>query len=402
MSSSEQPHIDHGERPAPLAGLRVLDFTMIMAGPYCARLLADAGADVIKVEAPGGERGRGHSTAHDLRTAYWASLNCGKRSIVLDLKNPEGAALARRLAATVDVVLENFRPGVMKRLGLGYEALSAENPRLVYCCISGFGQIGPNASKPAYAPVIHAASGLDMAQMRYQNNAARPANTGTFMADILGGMNALAGVQSALLQRARTGRGQMVDVALLDSVLSMLVFECQEAQFPPTGQRRHVYTPVRAEDGFVIVAPITQKNFENLARTLGKPQWLRDDRFATSVQREENWDLLMSFVEEWTQSRSGLECEEQLMAAGVPCSRYLTVREALKDPQLAARGTLAAIGGSMGEFQVINPAFRMSGSRVEARDLVSQPGQHTDEVLREILRCDGSEVERLRAAGALG
>src|SRR5438445_2096401 len=208
------------KRPAarPLEGIRVLDFSMMMAGPFCTRLLADLGAEVIKIEAPSGDLIRGRPPVREGRSTYFAQLNAGKRSLVLDLKNPEAVAVARELATSCDVVMENFRPGVMKRFGLGFETLSADNRRLIYCAISGYGQTGPSADKASYAPIIHAASGYDLAHLRYQKDHDRPARTGIFMADVLAGVYAFGAIQTALFHRERSGAGQFIDVALMARV----------------------------------------------------------------------------------------------------------------------------------------------------------------------------------------
>lgn len=387
-------------RAGPLDGLKILDFTIMMAGPLCTRLLADVGAEVIKVEAPEGDHIRTRPPLRDGHSAYFGQLNCGKRSIALDLKQPDAVAVARRLAARADVVIENFRPGVMKRLGLDHDTLKADNPGLVYCAISGFGQTGPAASKPAYAPVIHAASGFDLANLYYQDGQERPAKTGIFIADVLGGVYAFGAIQSALLERQRTGRGQSIDVSLMDCMLNMMVYECQEAQFP-SERRRPLYKPLFAKDGYVIVAPVSQNNFERLTDAVGHPEWKADPRFATIGAREQNWDLLMSLVETWTRERPALECETILMAAGIPTSRYLTVGQALQDPHLAARGSLAHIDDGAGRFTVPNAPFRFSGGGVGARPFVAALGGDGPDILRRLLGCSDGEIDALQRSGAL-
>lgn len=187
-----------------LAGVQVLDFTIVMSGPMCTRMLADAGADVVKVEPPEGDVARQRGPLRGGISAYYGSLNCGKRSLVLDLSQAEGRRIARELAARCDVLVENFRPGVMQRLGLDYAALAAINPRLVYASISGYGQTGPRAALPAYAPVIHAASGCDLANAEYQRDSSRPPNNGIFIADVLGASYAFGAIQLALLERERS------------------------------------------------------------------------------------------------------------------------------------------------------------------------------------------------------
>lgn len=388
-----------------LAGLQVLDFTIVMSGPMCTRMLADAGADVIKVEPPDGDvvrqrppivgkEGGGIST-------YYASMNCGKRSVVLDLQSETGRRLAQELAAKADVVVENFRPGVMKRLGLDYETLSRSNPRLVYASISGFGQTGPKAQAPAYAPVIHAASGYELAYNEYQRGGTRPANNGIFIADVLGASHAFGAIQLALYERERSGCGQYIDVSLMDSVLGMLIYEMQAAQFPPD-RPRQVYEPVKANDGFVMVAAVTQKNLEVLFDVIGYPQGKTDPRFATVATKEANWPALLTLIEGWTSQRSGGECEAVLMKAGVPCSRYRTVAEAMADPQLAARGTLATLGQGDGRFQVANAPYKLSATPTAARSRLAGLGADSAQVMQQVLGLSAGEVAELQAQGVLG
>ena len=347
----------------PLAGIRVVDFTSMIAGPYCTRLLADCGAEVVKVEEPNGDHMRSRPPLRDGHSTYFGHLNAGKQSVALDLKSEEGRDSARLLVAASDVVVENFRPGVMKRLGLDCATLSASKPDLVYCSISGFGQTGPRAEQPAYAPVVHAASGFDHTQFTYQDGQDRPAKTGIFVADVLAAVYAFGAIQTALVGRLRHGNGQFIDVALMDSMINLLVFECQEAQFP-SKERRPLYVPMRARDGFVIVAPVNQRNFEQLADAVGCPEWKTDPRFATVAARTAHWDALMSAIENWTATRAARDCEEMLMAAGVPCSRYLSVAEAMADPQLSARGSLATVTDGAGSFLVPNPPFRFGDGSV--------------------------------------
>ena len=347
----------------PLAGIRVVDFTSMIAGPYCTRLLADCGAEVVKVEEPNGDHMRSRPPLRDGHSTYFGHLNAGKKSVALDLKSEEGRDSARLLVAASDVVVENFRPGVMKRLGLDCATLSASKPDLVYCSISGFGQTGPRAEQPAYAPVVHAASGFDHTQFTYQDGQDRPAKTGIFVADVLAAVYAFGAIQTALVGRLRHGNGQFIDVALMDSMINLLVFECQEAQFP-SKERRPLYVPMRASDGFVIVAPVNQRNFEQLAEAVGRPEWKSDPRFATVAARSAHWDALMAAIETWTSLRPARQCEDLLMAAGVPCSRYLSVAEAMADPQLVARGSLATVNDGAGSFLVPNPPFRFGDGSV--------------------------------------
>jgi crotonobetainyl-CoA:carnitine CoA-transferase CaiB-like acyl-CoA transferase len=388
-------------RQDALAGLKVVDFTIVMSGPMCTRMFADAGADVIKIEPPDGDVVRQRPPRRGGISTYFAAMNCGKRSVVLDLQTQEGRELARELATQADVVVENFRPGVMKRLGLDYEALSAANPRLVYASISGFGQTGPKAKAPAYAPVIHAASGYEAAYTEYQRGSPRPSNNGIFIADVLGASNAFGALMLALYERERSGRGQFIDVSLMDSVLGMLIYEMQAAQFPPE-RPRQVYEPVQANDGFVMVAAVTQKNLDVLFDVIGYPQGKSDPRFATVATKEANWPALLELIENWTRQRSGEECEAILMKAGVPCSRYRSVAEAMRDPQVVERGTLARLGEGEDSFLVANAPYRLSATPTSARPRLPGLGEHSTEVLREVLGLSPRRIDELSTKGVLG
>lgn len=335
---------DDGKRvmAGALDGVRVLDFTSVMAGPFATRMLADLGAEVIKVESLEGDQVRARPPKRDGHSAYFGNLNAGKQSIACNLKSPEIIDLIKQLVATCDVLVENFRPGVMARFGLDFAALAAINSRLIYCSISGYGQTGPKALFPAYAPVIHAASGFDMVNLRYQDGADRPATSGIFIADVLGGTHAFGAIQAALYQRERTGQGQHIDLSMLEAMVGMLVFETQEAQFPGDA-RRPLYTPLKTNDGFIMVAPTSPRNFEQLSDAVGHPEWRDDPRFLTNADRNANWATLLALTEEWTLERSAADAEAILSRHGVPCARYREIGELLDDPQLAARGAFAQV-----------------------------------------------------------
>ena len=384
-----------------LAGLCVLDFTSMIAGPYAARLLADVGAEVIKIESPEGDDMRQRPPLRNGHGTYFGQLNAGKQSLTLDLKNPEGVLLVKRMVEKADVVVENFRPGVMRRLGLDYAALATINPRLVYCSISGYGQNGPDADKPAYAPVVHAGSGFDRALMRYAGDRDRPAAGAVFMADVLGGIYAFSGIQTALLQRVRTGLGQQIDVALMDCMLNLLVYELQEAQFPVPG-KRHTYGPIRAADTDLLIAPITQRNFVALCEAIGEPELVQDARFAAVAARSRHWQDLMAIVEAWAATRSARECVQVFEAAGVPCSLYADPADALTNPHLLARGLFTRVTDGAGEFTGVNPPYRMSGTPSDLRSPVPQKGEHSEMTLRAMLGIGEEELGRLKAIGVLG
>lgn len=363
----------------PLDGIRVLDFTNMLSGPYCTRVLADLGAEVVKVEPPEGDHNRTRRPVRNGHSSFFGHLNCGKRCIVLDLKDARGREAAFELGRRCDIVVENWRPGVADRLGVGYAALSAVKPDLVYCAISGFGQQGPLAGRPAYAPIVHAASGFDLAQVQYQGGE-RPANTATFIADVFGGMSAFGAIQTALFNRARTGKGQFIDVSLLDGMLNLLVYEVQEAQ-APSNEKIRVYQPLRTRDGYIVTAPTSQKNFEQLAQAVGHPEWIGDERFGRTRAREAHWGELMDLIEQWSRERTGAECETTLLAAGVPCTRYRTVAETMRDAQVAARGTLSPVRDPAGEYLVPNAPFQFPGIDTRAKPRVAALGEDNAEVL---------------------
>jgi crotonobetainyl-CoA:carnitine CoA-transferase CaiB-like acyl-CoA transferase len=384
-----------------LSGLRVLDFSIMLAGPYCARLFADMGAEVVKIEPPEGDDMRLRAPLREGASAYFGQLNAGKRSIALDLKNSAAIALVHRLVAEADVLIENFRPGVMDRLGLGADALCALHPRLVYCSISGYGQDGPAAERAAYAMIVHAASGFDRTLARYAGASERPAPGAVFVADVLGAIFAYGAIQTALVQRARTGVGQRIDVALMDCMLNLLVYELQEAQFP-VATPRPTYGPVRANDGDVLVVPITARNFAALCDVTGLPELRTDPRFATLPLRNAHWAAMMAVVERWTSRRSVADCIAALEAAGVPCSAYAEPGDALRDPHLIGRGVFSRINDAAGTFVGVNPPWRMSGSAGEVGGRVPEVGADGEAALADWLSLSAAEMRALRDAGAFG
>jgi crotonobetainyl-CoA:carnitine CoA-transferase CaiB-like acyl-CoA transferase len=388
-------------RTAPLDGVRVLDFSIMLAGPYCARLLADVGAEVIKIEPPEGDDMRLRAPLREGHSAYFGQLNAGKRSLALDLKCPDAIALIHRLVEATDIVVENFRPGVMDRLGLGYEALRAINPRLVYCSISGYGQTGPAAERAAYAMIVHAESGFDRTLMRYAGDRDRPAAGAVFVADVLGGIFGFSAIQTALVQRGRTGEGQRIDVALMDCMLNLLVYELQEAQFPAHTPRA-AYGPVRARDGDILIAPITPRNFAALCEVTGQRELTDDPRFKTLPSRAANWNAMMQVAEKWTERHTVSECISALDRAGVPCAEYRDPVAALSDPHLLQRGAFAKITDGAGEFLGVNAPWKMSGAQTAMQREVPAVGAHRDEVLSRTLGLSPEAIAGLAEAGVFG
>lgn len=382
------------ESSRPLEGLRILDFSTTIAGPHCSRLLADMGADVIKVESPEGDLMRSRPVQRDGASTMFGQLNAGKKSIVLDLKRPESIAAIKKLVAKVDVVVENYRPGVMKRLGLDYPVLAALNPKLIYCAISGYGQTGPGAGRPAYAPVIHAATGYDRAHLFYQQGRERPDNCGIFVADYASGAYAMGAILAALHQRHTTGKGQMVDVSMFETLVGMLLGEVNRAQFDFEMPSRPMYGPIEAGDGYVMLATASERTFQDMATAAGRRDWLTDPRFEKYVDRRMNWGLLIDELEQWSKKMTVKEVVAALEKHGVPCSPYLTVTEALQDPQVEHRGSLCTIEDSAGSYKSPAPPFRFSGSPLQSGPKVASLGADTKSVLAEA-GLSASEIEAL-------
>jgi CoA:oxalate CoA-transferase len=375
--------IDQRNATGSLHGLRVLDFSTTIAGPHCTRMLADVGAEVIKIEPADGETMRIRPPVRNGCSSLFGQLNAGKKSVVLDLKSEEATAIVHQLAKGADILVENFRPGVMRRLKFDYPSLQPLNPKLVYCSISGYGQTGPSAELPAYAPVIHAASGYDMAHLAYQPGRNRPDYCGIYHADVLTGVYAFGAISAALYQRHLTGKGQHIDVSMLESMLTLTPTEVQAAQFELPPPSRPMFGPVETADGYVMVAIASEKTFQGLVSAAGHPEWVSDSRFSKYAERRRHWVELMDGVESWSRTVTTKTCLTELNAHGVPCSAYRTVAEVMDDPQIAHRGALAEVEDESGTFKVTNLPFRMSGARVAAGERAPALGEDTRAVLGE-------------------
>ncbi len=270
----------------------------------------------------------------------------------------------------------------MKRFGLDYATLAARHPRLIYCSISGFGQTGPSADLAAYAPVIHATSGYDLAHLSHQRGRTQPDNCGIFIADVLTGTYAFGAIGAALHQRSVTGKGQHIDVSMLESMLSLTLTEMQAAQFDvPPPPSRPIFGPVATKDGYIHIAVASERTFQNLAVAAGRRDWITDPRFEKYLDRRGNWGALMDEFEVWSKSLTNTECLAALDKAGVPAAAYRTVKEAMADPQLAHRKAFSEVGDAGGTFKALNPPFRLSASRTATGPRVPALGEHTREVM---------------------
>src|SRR6202047_241828 len=374
---------DEGIATQSFQRLRVLDFSTTIAGPHCTRMLADMGAEVIKVESVEGETMRSRPPVRGGFSSLFGQLNARKKSLVLDLKSPDAVDAIRRLVPVADIVVENFRPGVMRRLKLDYASLHELNPKLIYCSISGYGQTGPSAELPAYAPVIHAASGYDMAHLSYQPGRSRPDYCGIYHADVVTGTYAFGAIASALYQREITGQGQHIDVSMLESMLTLTLNEVQWSQFTVAPTSRPMFGPIQTSDGYVMVAIASEKTFQGLMKVIGRSEWVSDPRFAKYADRRNNWAQLMDGVEAWSRTVTTQRCLVALNGEGVPSSAYRTVAEALNDPQIAHRRALSEVEDDGGTFKVLNLPFRMSGALVSAGKRMATLGEHTVALMKE-------------------
>ncbi len=355
-----------------LAGVKVADFSAVVAGPYCTRLMARSGADVIKIEPLSGDHLRSLRPIRDGESAFFGALNAGKRSVALDLRAEEGRSAARHIVEWADVVVENFRPGVMARFGLDYAAVSRGRPDIVYCSVTGYGQVGPWVGRPAIAAIVHATSGYDLALASYQPDMERPPVAGIHTADVLSAALALSGVLTALRAKERTGTGRHVDVSMLDSMLSLMTGEVMSAQFPGDHNVRG-YPPARTTDGFVMIGAVSQRLYEALMTAIGRPELIEDPRFKVNADRWINAAELDAIIEEWTSRRSGDECEAALLAAGVPASKYRTVAEQFALEQVAARQTFATVADKAGPYQIVDSPFHLR--KPERADQPPQSGK---------------------------
>lgn len=325
-----------------LEGIKVIDMARFIAGPYCSMILGDMGAEVIKVERPHGDDQRKMEPRVDDLSTYFMVTNRNKRSLTLNFKTPQGKEILKRLVADADVVVENFRPGVMERLGFGYEQLREINPRIILTSISGFGQKGPAALFPAFDSVAQATGGL-MAMTGDSDS--RPMLAGTWVGDYSAGLYAALGTMLALFSRERTGKGQHVDIALVDSIVSWLRTAIPDyllfGKKPVRNGGRNAYHcpigPFRTKDRYVFITAATDKEYGGVAKAAGHPEWLEDERFSTEPARMANSQEVDRLVEEWTLSLSGKEVLEALRAADVPCAPINDVEGVVNNEQIRYR-----------------------------------------------------------------
>ena len=359
---------DHRAGPAgPLSAIRVLDFTRVLSGPFCTALLADLGAEVVKVEAPGGDEYRHIGPFRAGESALFHLVNRNKLGIALDLKQPHDLDLARRLAARADVVVENFRPGVADRLGIGYAALAAGNPGLVYASISGFGQSGPEAGLPAFDLVAQAMSGL-MAMTGEPGGP--PTRVGESIGDLSAGLFASWAILAALLERTRTGLGRHLDIAMVDSLIALLPTAVAQWMFGDkaparTGNRHPLSTPFgafRALDGHIVICVLNNPQFARLAERIGQPALARDPRLASDEGRTQHEPELRTAIESWLAQRTVAEALAALAEAEVPASAIADPAAVFEGAHVAARALLPVVQHErLGAIRTMEQPVHFSG-----------------------------------------
>jgi crotonobetainyl-CoA:carnitine CoA-transferase CaiB-like acyl-CoA transferase len=387
-----------------LDGIVVLDATQVMAGPYCAMLLSDMGARVIKVEPPDGDSTRAMAGARGGDSAAFGAVNRGKLGVVLDLSQQAGRDVFTRLARSADILIENFRPGVMARLGLDYPTLALENPRLIYASISGFGQTGPEASKGGFDLVAQGMSGI----MSVTGEAdGPPVKAGIPITDLGAGLFALSGILAALHWRTSSGRGQHIDTSLFEAGLALSVWEATEyfsgrgtpARLGSAHRMVAPYQAFRCADGFINVGAANDRTFARFAAALGHSEWTTDDRFVTASTRVANRDILSALIEAVTCTASRDTWLRQLETAGVPCGPILDYAEAFAHPQAEAREMSVTVPHPvMGDTRMIGTPLKLSATPLNPRRRAPMLGEHTDDVLLAA-GYSPDEVEQLRAAG---
>jgi len=393
-----------------LAGVTIVDFTRVLAGPYCTRLFADLGARVIKIERP--DRGDDTRLAplqleagRDDQSTYFVRCNAGKLSVAIELTHPEARGVVLDLVRRADVVVENFLPGVMARLGYDYPALAGAKPDLVYCSISGYGQSGPWRDRPAFAHVIGAVSGL----MRLEQQGEPEPRVGYLQAaDVLAGTHAFGAILAALLRRARTGRGAYLDVSMLEALIAaddITYPSVLNGGDPATGPRAGMLVHRIGDRHLAMQVVGARELWPRLVDALGRPELARDPRFATPVARREHWAELRSHIVEWLDRFESVDAAlEALSAARLPCAPVLAPAEIIAQPHLAARGAFPAVAHpARGEVRVTATPFQVDGCRVgPSASAPYRPGEHTETVLRALLGYPASRVEELRRLGAIG
>jgi formyl-CoA transferase len=397
------------KRIGALEGLRVLDMTRVLAGPFAGMIMADLGADVIKVEEP--ERGadeRHMGPFQNGESAYFMNLNRNKRGITVNLKSPKGKEIFRRLVQNADIVLENFRPGTMDKLGLGYEDLKKVNPRIIYAAVSGFGHYGPYKDRPGYDIISQAMSGL-MSTTGWPGG--EPTRTGTAMGDVLGGLSVVIGILSAVHNRSVTGQGQKVDVALVDSAVASLeiinMIYLTEKRIPQRIGNRYEstypYDSFKAADGSLVIGTGNDKLWQSLCKVMKRPDLAAKEEWGRVRDRVANHAAVKVEVENWTQQYKVADLVDTLLAGGVPAAPINNIEQVVHDPHIAgAREMFVEIEHpKAGKLTITGSHIKLSDTPPTIRVPSPGHGEHNAAVYGELLGLSADEVTKLRAEGAL-
>ncbi|MBT5266807.1 MAG: CoA transferase [Rhodospirillaceae bacterium] len=393
--------------PGPLDGIRIVDLTQVVSGPLSTMMLADQGADVIKIEHPkGGDFTRAVSNRRGGHTANFLNNNRNKRSIAIDLKDPRGLAIVQKLIETADAVVQNFRPGVVERMGLGEADVREINPCVVYVSISGFGDAGPYAGKPVYDPLIQALSGLTTVQAG--SDGERPRLVRTILPDKLTGVTAAQAITAALFARERTGKGQHVRLSMLDSVIAFLWHSDMGSQTfvgedrPQQEAQSFIDLVYETADGYMTVSVMTDRQWLALTRVLERPEWLEDPRFASAEKRQININDRLTLTQEALLERPTAEWLERLEAEDVPCAPILKRGDMITHPQITANDIVVEYDhAEAGRLRQARPPARFSGTPTVPPKGAPILGEHTGDVLREAGYSE-TEITDLSSAGVIG
>ncbi len=399
---------DQEEWAGPLQGIRVIDLTRVLAGPFATQSLGDLGAEILKIEPPGnGDETRHFPPFLEGESHYFLGINRNKKSLVVDLQQEAGKEILRRLAKESDILVENYRPGVMDRLGLGYAALAEISPRLIYCAISGFGLSGPMRDKPSFDIVTQALSGALSINGERGN---MPVKLGIPLGDMVGGVFGPMAILAALHERHRTGKGRLIDISLYDGLIGMLGYFAQLAFItgedpPPMGSSHPNIVPYGsfpASDGSIIIAVLSESFWGKLCEALDRPELATDPRFATPTLRRDRRDEVDGIIGDITRTRTVAEWQQRLTAADVPHAPVLGVNAALAHPQAIAREmVVTAEHETIGPMKIIGRPVKFPGSPQPPPTAPPTIGQHTEAVLRERLGYSEAEIAALRRDGII-
>lgn len=390
-----------------LKGIKVIDLSRFIAGPYCGVMLGDLGADVVKVERVGrGDDTRSFVPQHGTESLYTIAMNRNKRSVGLNLRSPDGQTTLRKLIVEADVVIENFVPGTLEKMGCGWDDMSALNPRLIMARISGFGQTGPYAKRPCFDVIAQAMSGLmDMTGPVD----GPPTAAGVFVVDFSTALYATIGILAALQDRHRTGKGQLVECALLNSAVSMLLTAIPDyllngTEVTRAGTRDRFNAPgdvfPTADGDWIILITVGDDKFQRLAEIMEAPELATDPRFATNLGRLENRDAIEAIVSDWTQRHHTEELLQRIEAAGIPCAKVARISDVANNPHLRETGHIIELEQPNGPVPIQGFPYRLHGSPQAIHRRAPLCGEHTDEVLSEWLGFSAEAIGQLKEVGA--